>query len=119
MFLVVDVAIGGFGGRSGGVLRERNTARFNVFDIFDEKVEMSLDFVGGLATADGVGDIEPAIRGVLVKDSQGPFKGFVLVGSPRGRVMRGWGDGTGSHCWGAKMVKNRWGRKSLEREGIL
>lgn len=103
MFLVFDVSItggsrGGGGGGGGGVFRERNAARFNVFDIFDETVEMPLDFVRGLATADGVGDIEPAIRGVFVKDSQSPFEGFVLVRSPRrgGRVVRG--RGNGSHC---------------------
>ena len=95
LFLIIDVGIGCSGGRSSrGIIREWYVARFNVFDIFDEKVEMGLDLVGGLAPADGLGNIEPTIWGVLVKDSQGPLKGFVLLGSPRGRVMRG---GHGSH----------------------
>lgn len=91
--MVIDVAIGCSGGGSGGVIREGNAAGFNVLDIFDEELEMTLDFFGSLA-ANGVGDIEPAIGGVLVKDSQGSFKGFVLVGSPRARDMRGGGDGS-------------------------
>ena len=84
MFLIIDVIMGGSrggGGGGGGVIREWNKARFNVLDILNEKLEMSLDFIGSLV-ANRLGDIEPAIGRVLVKDSQGPFKGFVLVGRP-------------------------------------